>query len=51
MLRAAQDFKDPQVDVLVHGDEGAVSKQLEEVRKYPGIGKIIVVKAPELLNP
>jgi hypothetical protein len=37
--------------VFVHGDEAGVAKQLEEVNKYPGIGKIIVAKAPEMLNP
>jgi hypothetical protein len=39
------------VDVLVHGDEAAVAKQIEEVKKYPGISKILVAKSPELLNP
>jgi len=28
-----------------------VQKQVEEVKKYPGISKIIVAKSPELLNP
>lgn len=51
LLKAAQDFKDPQVDVLVHGDDAAVAKQVEEVKKYPGISKIVVAKAAELLNP
>jgi electron transfer flavoprotein alpha subunit len=35
----------------VHGDEAAVSKQVEEVKKYPGINKIIVSKNPDMLNP
>jgi hypothetical protein len=37
--------------VFVHGDDAAVAKQVEEVKKYPGISKIIVSKSPDLLNP
>jgi electron transfer flavoprotein alpha subunit len=35
----------------VHGDDAAVQKQVEEVKKYPGISKIIVAKSSDLLNP
>ena len=51
MIRAAQDLKETQVDVFVHGDEAGVAKQLEEVKKYPGINKIVVAKGGDLLNP
>jgi len=37
--------------VFVHGDEAGVAKQLEEVKKYPGINKIVVAKGGDLLNP
>jgi hypothetical protein len=36
---------------LIHGDEAAVNKQLEEVKKYPGISKVLVAKSQDLLNP
>ena len=29
----------------------AVAKQVEEVKKYPGISKILVAKSADLLNP
>jgi hypothetical protein len=35
----------------VHGDEAGVAKQVEEVKKYPGISKIIVAKSDDLNNP
>jgi len=25
------------IDVFVHGDEASIAKQVEEVKKYPGI--------------
>jgi len=37
--------------VFVHGDDSAVQKQVEEVKKYPGINKIIVSKSADMLNP
>ena len=39
------------VDVFVHGDDSGVAKQIEEVKKYPGISKIIVSKSSDLSNP
>ena len=51
MLKAAQELKDTQVDVFVHGNEAGVQKQIEEVSKYPGISKILVAKSADLLNP
>ena len=49
LLTAAADLKDSQVDVLVHGD--GCDAQVEEVQKYPGIGKIMVASDPVLQNP
>jgi len=49
ILSAAGQLNDPQVDVLVHGD--GCDAQVEEVQKYPGIGKIIVASDPVLQNP
>ena len=40
-----------QVDVFVHGDDAGVAKQIEEVKKYPGISKILVAKSADLGNP
>lgn len=37
--------------MFVHGDDAAVAKQVEEVKKYPGISKIITAKNVDLLNP
>ena len=37
--------------MFVHGDEAGVQKQIEEVKKYPGISKIIVAKSPDMINP
>ena len=49
LLSAAKELNDSQVDVLVHGD--GCEAQVEEVQKYPGIGKIIVANDPALQNP
>ena len=46
VLTAASELNDGNVDVLVHGDN--CDSQVEEVQKYPGIGKIIVASDPVL---
>ena len=46
VLRAASQLNDPQVDVLVHGED--VDAQIEAVQKYPGISKILVAKDASL---
>ncbi len=33
------------IDILVHGDEASISKQVEEVKKYPGIKSILTTKS------
>ena len=49
VLNAASQLNDDTVDVLVHGD--GCDAQVEEVQKYPGVGKIIVASDPVLQNP
>lgn len=51
MLSAAKQLNDPQVDVLVHGNESSVASQLAEVQKYPNINKVLVAKSEDLHNP
>jgi len=36
---------------LVHGDANSIAKQVEEVKKYPGIKTIITAKHDQLQNP
>ena len=49
VLTAAGELNDGAVDVMVHGD--GCDAQVEEVQKYPGIGKIFVASDPVLNNP
>jgi len=39
-LTAAAQLNDPTVDVLVHGSADSINSQVEELKKYPGIGTI-----------
>lgn len=49
VLTAAQQLQDPQIDVLVHGEDTA--EQVEALQKYAGLNKIIVAKHATLQNP
>ncbi|CDW89761.1 electron transfer flavoprotein subunit mitochondrial precursor [Stylonychia lemnae] len=40
-----------QVDIFVHGGKDSISKQVEEVQKYPGIRSIITSASDDLSNP
>ena len=49
-LKAATELNDPHVDVLIHGSEASVAKQVAEVRKYPGLNKIYTATSDSLEN-
>ena len=49
-LTAASELNDPHVDVLVHGSEDSVKKQVDELKKYPGLTKIYTATHDDLEN-
>ena len=49
-LTAAGELNDPHVDVLVHGSEDSVKKQVDELKKYPGLTKIYTATHNDLEN-
>ena len=50
-LTAASKLNDPDVDVLVHGSDASVQSQVSELKKLPGIRKILTASNDKLDNP